>query len=53
VAIVALPPTLKKQQLKLKSEKLNLQHRIADSRDKLKIINEQLKALQPKAPRQE
>jgi hypothetical protein len=48
---VAVPPTIKKQQLKLRSEKLMLQHRVADSRDKLKQVNEQLKALAPQRPR--
>lgn len=48
---MAKPPAIKKQELKLKSEKLNLQHRIADSRDKLKSVTEQLKALNPRPPR--
>jgi len=49
---MAKPPAIKKQELKLKSEKLTLQHRIADSRDKLRGVQEQLKALNPRPPRQ-
>lgn len=44
-------PLVRKQELKLRSEKLKHQHQIADSRDKLRMVNEQLRALNPKPPR--
>jgi hypothetical protein len=40
-------PLVRKQELKLKSEKLGLQHRIQDAREKLAKVQEELRQLSP------
>lgn len=45
---MALHPQVRRQQLKLRSEKLALQAKIGESRDKLRAVNDQLAALKPK-----
>ena len=45
---MALHPQVRKQQLKLRALQLTHRSKIADHRDALKAVNEQLKQLRPK-----
>lgn len=50
---MALHPQVRKQKLKLTSRKLALQARMAEDRDSLREVREQLKQLAPPKPKQE
>lgn len=45
---MALAPEIRRQQLKLKAQKLKHQSAIAESRESLRRVNEQLANLKPK-----